>query len=90
MEKINILIDEKTESTYISYPFKAMGNNWTALEVTGHHNYVSICKKTNNPFGGAIGTEFRGWDEATRHYKSPAMKTALLMAEIEIKTLKNN
>ena len=90
MEKINILIDEKTQSTYISYPFKALGNNWTALEVTGRYNYVSICKKSNNPLGGVAGTDFKDWDEATRHYKSPAIKTALLMAEIEIRSMKNS
>lgn len=89
MEKISILIDEKTESTYINYPFSVLGNKWKVLEVTGRHNYVSVCKVTNNPLGGVMGKDFASWDHATRHYKSPAMKTALLMAEIEIRTMKN-
>ena len=89
MEKINILIDETTQSTYINYPFIALGNKWTVIEVSGRFNYVNVCKQTNNPFK-TIGTDFKSWDEATRHYKSPAIKTALLMAEIEIRSMKNS
>ena len=47
--------------------------------------YISITKKTNNPFGGIIGRDFPNWEEAAKSYKSPEMKTALLMAEIEFK-----
>lgn len=51
------------------------------LQVVGKLNYVEICKLTNNPFGGVIGTEYSDFNEAQAHYRNPSLKTAILMAE---------
>ncbi len=79
----NTLQDEKTQSTYTLYSgIVVKGNHYTVLVVTGRHNYVSVTKKTNNPFGGKIGKDFKTFNDAAKHYKSPEMKTELLKIEL--------
>jgi hypothetical protein len=53
--------------------------------VFGSSNYVQVTKMTNNHayrFGGKI---YKSFEDAAKNYKSPEMKTALMMAEIELK-----
>jgi hypothetical protein len=68
---------------YSTITKKVAGNTWEFMQVSGTYNYISVCKKTNNPFGGRMGKDFKTFEAAAKHYKSPEMKTALLMAEIE-------
>jgi hypothetical protein len=76
---------------YITARVNILGNTFAITEVTDAFNiplnYISVRKETNNPFNGP-GRTFKDFDQATRAYKSPAMKTALLMAEIDIKAFK--
>jgi len=73
-------------ATYKTTQVQVLGNTYTIAEVTGKYNYVNVRKETNNPFK-TLGKEFKNWDVACRAYKSPEMKTALLMAEINFQTL---
>lgn len=85
---ITVLNHIETETIYISKRVTVKGNIYRISQAIGRYNYIEICKMTNNPFGGRIGKDFKSWDEATRHYKSPEMKTALLMAEIDFQHIK--
>ena len=70
-------------SIYATIETKVSGNTWDVMKVSGAINYVMVTKKTNNPFGGRIGKQFANFELAAKHYKSPEMKTALMMCEIE-------
>lgn len=72
-----------SHTTYHTIEFKALGNTWTACVASGLFNYVQITKMTNNPFRG-MGKQFDTWEAAAASYRSPAMKTALLMAELNL------
>lgn len=85
---ITVLNHIETETIYISKRVTVKGNIYRITQAKGRFNYISVCKTTNNPFGGILGKDFKSWDEATRHYKSPEMKTALLMAEIDFQHIK--
>jgi hypothetical protein len=58
---------------------------WSILWAIGNtsegKNLVSVCKLTNNPFGGKIGKWFSSFDEAQGNYKDANLKSAILMAE---------
>ena len=74
---------------YTSTEVTVKGNIFSITVAVGKYNYVSVLKKTNNPYGG-LGKQFANFDEATRAYKSPEMKTALLKVELGIgDSLKN-
>lgn len=87
-ENITVVNMIETETIYISRKVTVKGNIYRIGQAKGRHNYIEVCKITNNPFGGKLGKDFQTWDEATRHYKSPEMKTALLMAEIDFQHIK--
>lgn len=70
---------------YKSQDVLVLGNTYRITQASGASNYIEVCKKTNNPFGGRIGKEFSSFDRASLHYKSPEMKIALLMAENNFK-----
>jgi len=76
---------EDNDSKYFSKTFESKGNTWNILFVWGRFNYVSVSKKTNNPFGSGIGKEFKNVDEAIAYYKNPDMKVQLIFAENEAK-----
>lgn len=78
---------ESNDSKYFSKTFESKGNTWNILFVWGRFNYVSVSKKTNNPFGSGIGKEFKNVDEAIAYYKNPDMKVQLIFAENEAKEL---
>jgi len=78
---------EDNDSKYFSKTFESKGNTWNVLFVWGRFNYVSVGKKTNNPFGSGIGKEFKNVDEAIAYYKNPDMKVQLIFAENEAKEL---
>ena len=67
-------------SEYKGIYIQAKGNIWAITQVTGKHNYVSIRKVTNNPFG-LMGKQFSGWDPVYSNYKCADLKAALLIAE---------
>jgi hypothetical protein len=69
----------KNMTTYTSTTIKVKGNTWSVVKASGRSKYFSIRKETNNPFKG-LGKEFATEDEALQHYKSPAMKVALIQA----------
>jgi hypothetical protein len=71
----------QNEATYTTTKIDVKGNKYSVTVVTGKFNYVSVLKETNNTFG-TCGKEFLNFDAATRHYKSPEMKTALLKVEL--------
>jgi hypothetical protein len=73
------------DAMYATSTKKVAGNMWNIMWVFGSSNYVSVTKMTNNPayrFGGKI---YKSFEDAAKNYKSPEMKTALMMAEIELK-----
>lgn len=51
-------------------------------KVTGKNNYVSVRDATS--VWGGLGIQFKNFEEAQTHYKSPLMKTMLLFAESEL------
>ena len=71
---------------YKTTQVQVLGNTYTISEVTGKYNYINVRKETNNPFK-TLGKEFKTWDDACKAYKSPEMKTALLMAEMNFKLI---
>ena len=79
---------QPTGTTSITKRVIVKGHRYRVTEYKGRFNYVEVCKENANPFGGRIGTDFKTWDEAARHYKSPEMKTALLVAELELNLFK--
>jgi hypothetical protein len=44
------------------------------------YNYVSVRKKTNNPFGNRLGTEFKTIGDAVDNYKDVNIKSNILFA----------
>ena len=82
-------ITAKTPNTVNGYTYQAhivviKNTTWEVLVVNGPRSYVSVCKKTANPFGGRMGTDFASFDAATQHYKSAELKLALLRIELGI------
>ena len=79
---------------YLSVDFKAKGvkniSDWQVL-FSWHpdcdpsdymrSSYVSVLKKTNNPFGGKLGKDFPTVDKALEHYSSATMKANIIQAE---------
>ena len=88
ISQVNILNDAATQSTYGTLTITSGRSIWAFVEVTGKFNYVSICKKHANPFGGRLGKDYRRWDDAQGHYKSPQVKSFILMAEMSFKQYK--
>lgn len=78
---------ESNGTKYFSKDFESKGNTWNILFVWGKFNYVSVSKKTNNPFRSGVGKEFKNVDEAIAYYKNPDMKVQLIFAENEAKEL---
>lgn len=78
---------EQNGAKYFSKDFESKGNTWNILFVWGKFNYVSVSKKTNNPFRSGVGREFKNVDEAIAYYKNPDMKVQLIFAENEAKEL---
>lgn len=72
------------KTIYKTTKINVRGNRYAVTVAKGEFNYVSVLKETNNPFGTS-GRDFKNFDEATRHYKSPEMKTELLKIELKIK-----
>ena len=70
-------------SEYKSIVKTISGNDWMIMIVTGKINHVVVQKLTNNPFG-TLGKEFKSFDDAKKHYKSPDMKMNLELAELEL------
>jgi len=71
---------EQNGATYLTHQFKIGKTVWEVMIVTGRYNYVTVRKVTANPFG-LLGTQFKNFDEAARHYKNPTMKLELLKIE---------
>lgn len=72
-----------SDTTYTTTEVKIGTTRFAVTVVSGKYNYVNVRKLTNNPFGGP-GKDFENFDAAAHHYKSPAMKTALLKIELNI------
>lgn len=86
VEKRSIFaIPKHTDMTnYTTYQQVIKGNLFQIMVVTGKYNYISVTKKTNNPFGGKIGKDFKSFDEAVASYKSGEMKAFLLQVEMNL------
>lgn len=80
MEIQYINTTQANESSYIAVNFKNGKELWQILRVIGKLNYVSIEKLYPNPFCGG-GARFENFDKAQERYKSPKIKTMILMAE---------
>ena len=66
-----------TDTIYTSEKIEVKGNTWQVIKAKGRFNYVSVQKLTNNPYK-TLGKEFASEDLALAHYKSIAMKAALI------------
>jgi len=82
----DIRINEINNTLYIAKNIEVRGNVYSVCLVQGESNYVSIRKETNNPFKG-LGTSFKNFDEAIKHYKIPEMKFYLSLLENEFKQI---
>ena len=65
----------------IIYTFTNKGNVWRVMIMWGKNHIIDVTKRTNNPFGGKIGTWFDSIDEAVNHYKDVNIKSNILFAE---------
>ena len=68
-------------TTYTTFAKKVKGNIWHVTRAIGQFNYVSVTKKTNNPFG-TFGKEFSSIDKAQEAYKCADLKLFLLEIEM--------
>jgi hypothetical protein len=66
-----------SKTNYTSAKFEVNGTTWELLKAQGSFNYVTVRKLSNNPFK-TLGKEFASEDLAIAHYKSMAMKAALI------------
>jgi len=66
-----------TTTTYTSETFEIKGNTWRVTKAQGNSNYVNVQKLTNNPYK-SLGKDFESESLAIAHYKSVAMKAALI------------
>ena len=66
---------------YTTTSFKIGTVEYRVMVVKGGSNYVNVRKVSNNPFG-ICGTDFKNFDEATSHYKTPQIKLELLKIEM--------
>ena len=71
-----------TETKYTTTEFKVKNTKYSVTVATGKINYVSVCKKTANPYGGVIGKDFPNFDAAVAHYKNASIKVELLKIEL--------
>jgi len=54
---------------------------WSVCMAYGEFNYINITDTKMMRVWGTTGKEFRNFDDAVQHYKSPNMKAMLLWAE---------
>jgi DNA repair protein RadC len=73
-------LSEYGGTNYLSWDFDNKGNKWNVLVAWGRNNYISVLKKTNNPFGGKMGTDYKSVDEALAKYKDPTIQANILFA----------
>lgn len=73
-------ISEHEGTKYFTYNFENKGNNWEINVVWGKSNYISVLKKTNNPFGGRIGKHYKNLEDALDHYKDMNIKAQIIFA----------
>jgi len=85
VENRNNNFQEIDGNKYFSYDFDNKGNKWTVSMVWGKYNHVNVTKKTNNPFGSKLGTEFKTLGEAVDNYKDVNIKSNILFAGSEAK-----
>lgn len=77
---------QQNKTSYSSKHFNAKGQEYCVIIAKGEYNYINVQKVSNNPFRGP-GKDFKSFDDAVSHYKCPEIKTALLLIELNIKTL---
>lgn len=75
-----VIINKANDSTYKSVDIKVKGSTFGFMVVTGKFNYVSVSKKTNNPFL-STGKEFENWEAVEANYSSPEMQMAIFSAQ---------
>jgi DNA repair protein RadC len=78
-------IQEYNGTKYLSWDFENKGNKWNITVFWGKFNYISVLKKTNNPFGGRMGKDFKSMDEAIANYKDPSIQANIIFAVDEAK-----
>lgn len=76
-------IQQINNTVFLTKNVIVTGQNYRITQAKGKLNYIEICKTTNNPFGGRIGKDFKTFDDAQKHYKSPGLKVELLLCESE-------
>lgn len=79
-------IDEKTQTVYKGVRVNIGKTKWSVTQASGKFNYITVRKTYPNPFG-MIGKEFESFNKAQEEYKSPEVKTMLLMVESNFKTM---
>lgn len=75
------------ESVYKFVTLTSGKSQYTFSIVTGKFNYVSVCKD-GNPYG-SIGKQFVSFDAAQEVYKSPMVKTMILLAQSLLNETRN-
>lgn len=70
------------KTTYTVYRTEMKGSQYDVMVVSGKYNYISISKVMPNFSRGSLGREFKTFDEATKAYKSPEMKSFILQVEL--------
>lgn len=70
---------------YFTYDFINKGNKWSVGVFWGKFNYITVVKRTNNPFGGKLGKDFPTVDIALEHYKDANIQANILFAVSEAK-----
>lgn len=73
-------ISEYEGTKYFSYDFTNKGIHWNIVVVWGNHNYIGVLKKSNNPYGGRIGKDFKNLDEALSAYRDMNIKAQIIFA----------
>ena len=58
---------------------------YSVMLVSGKHNYVNVNDIEARKRWTSLGKDFRNFDEAVQHYKSPGMKAMLLWAEDKLR-----
>ena len=77
--------NDSSGTSYKSVIIKNGKQQWSFMQASGKYNYVSVRKDHANPFRNLLGNEYDSWDNAQEKYKSPSVKTMILMAELALK-----
>ena len=85
MKTSNLRKNEISNSIYRSVTVDSGKTSYTFCQVSGHFNYFTVTKN-NMPFG-LVGKDFTSFEAAQKAYKSPLVKTMMLIASVELNNI---